>query len=243
VLIAPDVIDPHEWKDGHLWYMDPDHTILRVHQFVTPELAVNTNLVKRGEVTTWKSLLDPKWQGKVVAKDPGTSGAGTSLIALLYILFGADYVRRLYVDQKPVLSRDGRQAAQFLAQGNDAILVGADTNAIDRFKELGYPVDYVFPTDAPNVLSGGWGLISLVNKAPHPNAAKLFINWLAGRSGQEAFAKGATSVSLRTDVPREGVPAWAYPQKGGKYLDTYDYKFVTSQREAAVAKARELLGE
>ena len=243
ILIAPDVVERRKWKDGHLWYEDDGHVILRTLQFVTPEVVINTNLVKPGEVTTWKSLLDPKWLGKIIAKDPGISGAGTSLIALLYILFGPDYVKRLYKDQKPVISRDGRQAGQFLAQGNYAILLGPDTTVVDEFQKLGYPIGYVFPTDAPSVLSGGWGLISLMNKAPHPNAAKLFINWLAGRTAQAAFAKAVVSVSLRTDVKYDGMPAWVFPQKGVKYMDTYDYKFVTEQREAAVAKAHDLLGE
>ena len=155
ILIAPDVVNKRNWKDGHLWFMDDGHYILRTLQFVTPELVVNTKLVNPRDVSTWKSLLDPKWQGKIVAKDPGTSGAGTSLIAMLYMTFGPDFVKKLYKDQKPVISRDGRQAAQFLAQGSYAILLGPDTTAVDQFKRIGYPVDYVFPTDAPSVLSGG----------------------------------------------------------------------------------------
>jgi iron(III) transport system substrate-binding protein len=243
VLIAPDVIDKRKWKDGHLWYEDDGHMILRVLSFVTPELVINTKLVKPEEVTTWKSLIDPKWQGKIVAKDPGTSGAGTSLIALLYILFGADYVKKLYKDQKPVISRDPRQAAQFLAQGSYAILVGPDMASVEQFRGLGYPLMPVFPTDAPSVLSGGFGLVALINKAPHPNAAKLFINWLAGRTAQGPFAEALVSVSLRTDVTYQHLPPWVFPQKGVKYLDTYEYKFVTDTRDAAMAKARDLLGE
>src|SRR5580693_608028 len=50
VLVAPDVVDKRKWKDGHLWYMDDGHYILRTLQFVTPELVVNTKLVKRGEI-------------------------------------------------------------------------------------------------------------------------------------------------------------------------------------------------
>ena len=60
-----------KWKDGHLWYDDPQHMILRVLQYVAPELAVNTKLVKRGEMPTWKSLLDPKWQGKLRRQGSG----------------------------------------------------------------------------------------------------------------------------------------------------------------------------
>jgi iron(III) transport system substrate-binding protein len=243
ILIAPDVIDKRKWKDGHLWFEDDGHYILRVFQYVTPELAVNTKLVRPGEVKTWKALLDPKWQGKLIAKDPGISGAGASLISYFYLNFGPEFVKKLYVDQKPAVSRDARQAAQWLAQGNYAILVGPDPVAVESFARLGYPVAPAYPNDGPSVLSGGWGLISLVNKAPHPNAAKLFINWLAGRAGLQAFANATLSVCLRNDVKYTDVPGYAFPQKGVKYMDTYDYKFVTSERDAAFAKARELLGE
>jgi len=243
VLVAPDVIDKRKWKDGRLWYEDPGNTILRVQQNVVPELAVNTKLVGHGEVTTWKSLLEPKWLGKVIAKDPASSGAGASLISYFYINFGPDFVKKLYVEQKPILSRDARQAVQWLAQGNYPILVGPDTPALDQFRQLGYPIEPVFPTDAPSVLTGSWGLVCLLNKAPHPSAAKLFINWFAGPAAQEAFAKADQSLSLRTDVKYEGIPQFVFPQKGTKYIDTYEYKYVTEQRDPALEKARELLGE
>jgi iron(III) transport system substrate-binding protein len=243
VLVAPDVVDKGKWKDGHLWFEDDGHYILRTQMYVTPQLVINTKLVKPREMSSWRALLDPKWQGKIVAKDPGVSGAGTSLIAMLYMTFGPDFVKRLYQDQKPTISRDGRQSAQFLAQGSFPILVGPEPTYIEQFKEQGYPLEYVFPGDAPTIVSGGYGLLSLVNKAPHPNAAKLYINWLASRDPQQKFAQALRAVSLRTDETYEGLPDWLFMHKGVKYLDTYDWKFVTSQRDAAMAKARELLGE
>ena len=166
ILVAPDVIDKRKWKDGHLWFEDPGNTILRVQQNVVPELAINTKMVKRGEVTTWKSLLEPKWQGKYIAKDPASSGAGASLISYFYINFGPDFVKKFYIEQKPVLSRDARQAVQWLAQGNYPILVGPDTPALVQFQQLGYPIEPVFPTDAPSVLTGSWGLVCLDEQSP-----------------------------------------------------------------------------
>lgn len=242
-LVDPDVLDKRKWKDGHIWYVDPNNTILRCQQFVAPELAINTKLVPLREVSTWKGLLDPKWRGKITAKDPTVTGAGASLNAFFYIELGPDFVKRLYVDQKPTFTRDQRQAAQWLADGTYPILVGADYSQLAQFQKLGYPVQAVFPTDAPSVLSGGFGNICLMNKAPHPNAAKLFINWLAGPVGQLAYAEAAQAVSLRTDLKYTGIPSFMFPQKGTKYLDTYDWKFVTEQRDAAFAKFRELLNE
>ena len=242
-LIEPDVLDRRKWKDGHLWYEDDAHTILRVQQFIVPELAINTKFVKRSEVSTWKALLNPKWQGKICAKDPTITGAGASLTSLFYIEFGADFVKRLYIDQKPALSRNPRQSAQWLADGTYPILVGADLESLTQFQKLGYPVEPVFPTDAPSVLTGGFGLVCLMNKAQHPNAAKLFVNWLAGPVGQEAYARSTRGVSLRTDVKYVDFPTYVFPQKGVKYMDTYDLKFVTEQRDPALQRVRELLGQ
>ena len=64
--------------------------------------------------------------------------------------------------------------------------------------------------------------------------------WL---NAQVPFAESLMSVSLRTDEKYENLPSWVFPQKGQKYFDSYDYKFVTNDRDAAMAKARELLGE
>jgi iron(III) transport system substrate-binding protein len=244
VLVAPDVIDRRKWKGDHLWYEDDGHVVLRLFQFVNLQITINTKLIARGEATTWRSLLDPKWQGKMIVKDPGTAGAGATLIGLLYTTFGPDYVRKLYIDQKPIISRDPRQAMQWLAQGTYPLLIGSDPQALDEFQRLGYPIEPYFPNDAPTVLTGGYGVVSLVNKAPHPNAAKLFVNWIAGRAGQQAFANAARSVSLRNDITYDSnYPSYVFPRKGVNYVDVYDFTFVTKQRDPAIERARALLGE
>jgi iron(III) transport system substrate-binding protein len=238
-LIEPDVIDKRKWIDGHLWYADDQHTILRVVSMLSPELAINTKLVKPGDVKTWQSLLDPKWQGKIVAKDPSVTGAGVILTSYFYMVYGPDFVRKLYKDQRPTLSRDPRQSVQWLAEGTYPILIGPDFPTLDQFQKLGYPVTAIFP-QGPEMITGGWGLISLMNRAPHPNAAKLFVNWLAGKQGQESFSKSSLEVSLRSDLTYHGIPSYMFPQKNRKYIDLYDIKFI-NQRDAATEKVRALL--
>jgi iron(III) transport system substrate-binding protein len=241
-LIEPDSANPKDWRDGHVWYADPQHTILRLTQHVAVELMINTKLVDPKEITTWKSLLDPKWKGRLLVKDPRQPGAGQSLNSYFYIYFGPDFIHRLYIDQQPVFSGDGRQGAQWLAQGNYPIWVGGEWGQLDAFRKLGYPVAPVTPTDGPGILTGSFGLVSLMNRAPHPNAAKLFVNWMASREGSAEFAKGLLSASLRTDLKQPWMPAFELPQPGRKYVDTYDYKFITVDRDEALAKFKALLG-
>jgi iron(III) transport system substrate-binding protein len=241
-LIEPDVVNPKDWKDGHIWYADPQHTILRVFQYVAVELYVNTKLVQPKEVPTWHSLLDPKWKGKLLIKDPRLPGTGQSLNSYFYIHFGPDFLKKLYIDQQPAFSGDTRQGAQWLAQGSYPIWVGGDWGALDAFRKLGYPVAPVLPTDGPGILTGAFGFVNLMNHAPHPNAAKLYVNWLASRDGQNVFAKAMLAGSLRTDLKQDWMPSFQMPQPGRTYYDAYDYKFITVDRDAALAKFKALLG-
>ena len=241
-IIDPQVVDPQKWQDGHIWYADPDKRIIRLLRYVTPTLAINTKLIPKGELTTWRGVLDAKWRGQLIAKDPGVTGSGASLIAYFYLQFGPDFVKSLYIDQKPVISRDARQAAQALAVGNAPLWVGPDQTEVVRFQKLGYPIEFVQPTDGPGIISGGWGFLGLMNKPPHPNAAKLFINWLMSAEGQTAFGKSVNSLSLRTDVNESWAAPFARPDPQKDYLDTYNYNFILEKRDAAFEKAKALLG-
>ncbi len=79
--------------------------------------------------------------------------------------------------------------------------------------------------DAPGTVSAGFGLIGLVNKAPHPNAAKLFLNWIAMKEGSEVYNKSQVTVSNRTDVNNEWVPDYMLPTPGVDYFDSYDWQW------------------
>jgi iron(III) transport system substrate-binding protein len=243
ILIEPDALNPRDWQDGHIWYADPQHTILRLMRYVAAEVAVNTKLVKPSDIPTWRSLLDPKWKGKLLVKDPRLSGSGQTLNSYFYINFGPDYVKKLYVDQQPVFTGDLRQAAQWLAEGTYGVWVGTEFSQLQPFIKAGYPIAPVQPGDGPGILTGGYSLVSLIDRAPHPNAAKLFINWLAGREGGTVFAKSLLAGSVRTDVKSsDWMQSWSLVKPGVKYFDAYDYAFITHDREAALAKVKDLLG-
>lgn len=241
-LVDPEVTNGANWSDGHLWYMDPDKTILRMLRYVTPQLVVNTKFVKADEIKSWTDLLKPKYKGKITAKDPSISGSGASLTAYFYFNYGEEFVRGLYKKQDPFLSRSGRQIVQSVAQGKYPIAVGPSVTEFQKFKERGFPLAVVSPTDGPGMISGGWGALCLMDKAPNPNAAKLFINWLASKEGQTIYSQAVVSLSLRTDVPRDWAPDYITVEKGRKYMDTYAYEFVTKERAEGFDRVRKLLG-
>jgi len=98
---------------------------------------------------------------------------------------------------------------------------------IEAARTQGLPVDEfdVFRwKETPAISSGSNGSIALMNQAPHPAAAKVFINWLLSREGQLSFQKTMNSdnllvESLRTDISKDAVPAAQRRIAGVKYIN------------------------
>ena len=117
-LQLPEVVDGKKWKKGKLWFADPEEQyILRLANTVTTMFHINTREVKPGEMRSVKDLLNPKWKGKIALQDPTIPGSGSNQAAHLYFQHGEDFVKQLYVDQKPMISRDTRQITDGLARG------------------------------------------------------------------------------------------------------------------------------
>ncbi|HEY7046830.1 MAG TPA: extracellular solute-binding protein [Jatrophihabitantaceae bacterium] len=195
------------------------------------QFMVNTDLVKDGQINGWKDLLDPKWKGKIVAMDPTTgSGLGFNVAVMLQNKFGTDFINQLYKGQKVVLQSDDRQAADAVAKGQYAVAIGVSeaNGQLDQLIADGLPIRVVSrPDDAPQMVSAGYGEIGLMNKAPHPAAAKLFANWVLCPDGNKAWNEANRYQSTRADVSVD-VPDFIKADLNSTFWDTYDWKLLTS---------------
>lgn len=226
VLVLPEVTDPSKWKRGKLWFMDPEEKyVLRLYSYVSAGgIAINTQHVKPGEIKSIKDLIDPKWKGKISAFDPRGSGPGSTEIIMFRKKFGEDFVRRLWIDQEIVLSRDGRQLADWLARGTYPVSF-ARLSDVKYLKEQGFPVDVLALPDAPAALGAGNGIVGLVHNAPHPNAARVFLNWIAAREGLEILGRARGRPTTRNDIDESYAPPWEIPRPHVDYFDTVDWDF------------------
>jgi ABC-type Fe3+ transport system substrate-binding protein len=241
VLVLPEVVDPSKWKKGKLWFMDPEERyILRVLNYVGQDLYVNSRFVKLEEFGSIKDLLDPRWKGKISSDDPTVAGSGFMSAVQLYLRFGEEFVKKLYVDQKPVFSRNKRQLTDWLARGTYPITFGASNDQVRRLQEEGFPVQPVYLPDMPGSVSAGNGLVALMSKAPHPNAAKLFVNWIASREGHEAHTRAEITAAMRNDVDESFAEPGRIPRPGVNYFDSYDWEF-TMTRESWKLRIRKIL--
>lgn len=244
VLIDPEVVDGSKWKKGKLWFIDPEGKyILRLFSTISAMLYVNTSLVKPEEIRSAKNLLDPKWKGKIVTHDPTVPGTGSNDAARFYVQFGEDYVQKLFIEQQPGIFRDRRQITDGLSRGTYAIALGAEDDDMEKLIQDGLPLRAIYALDdLTGALSAGVGQIALMSHAPHPNAARLFINWMASKEGQEVFSRTRGGAPTRNDVNELSfLPAESVPKPNVEYFDTYDWEFSTTTKEKIRLRMGELL--
>jgi ABC-type Fe3+ transport system substrate-binding protein len=119
-------------------------------------------------------------------------------------------MKQLLVDQEPILSRDRNQLTEFMVRGRFPIGVGLNALGLQDFQAhgVGRNVKTVRLAELDYQSSGG--AVWLLNRAPHPSAARVFINWLLTRPAQAAWAAELQTNSRFLGVepgdPRSVVP-------------------------------------
>jgi ABC-type Fe3+ transport system substrate-binding protein len=205
-----DQIDP-AYKDE-----DGAFTAVSVNTVV---YAYNSQLVPLADVP--KSALDflkPLFQGKLITTDPSEDDAGLSAFNLIVEKYGWDYMDK-YMAQKPAFVTSGHQAVSNAIASGEKLASFDSTSTTPRLKAEGKPIEPVFSQDdaTPVFLVGA----AIFKDAPHPNAAKLYLNWVMAKEQQ-----GRTGTfSPRADVPP---PAGLQPLSAYR-IDSGYRKLVTDE--------------
>jgi iron(III) transport system substrate-binding protein len=214
-LILPEATDASKWYGGKHWYADPEnqHIFMFEGTINTTGISYNTKLAQAAEIGSYWDLLKPKWKGKLLSMDPRGAALPTQVLSAYYKTgLGPDFVRKFYTETEITLFRDRRQGTNWLATGKFPVCWLC--RDIDRAKEQGLPVDEIAPDRLKEGMSIGGGASSvlvLINRAPHPNAAKVFINWYLSRQGQMVWQRVMNkrelepSDSMRIDIPKDDV--------------------------------------
>jgi iron(III) transport system substrate-binding protein len=135
-------------------------------------ILVNTSLVKDGEIKSWKDVEDPKWDGKVLSDDPRALGGGQVWFEVTWRAYGRDYHEKVAA-HKPVISRIFAESNRRIARGEFAVYLPFNVSEFQSLK--GLPIKVVIPEEGvPFAVLGP----TLLKGAPHPNAGRLFMNFL-----------------------------------------------------------------
>ncbi len=227
-LMLPEVLDESKWWSGKHHYMDPDRQYIFVFLGTVdmPNLYYNKNLVDPKEFRSYWDLVNAKWRGKILALDPRQPGRQRVGARFLYHIpeLGPGFLTRLFAETDITLSRDDRQAMDWLAVGKFPLCLFCGDIETARAQRL--PVEE-FNTykwkESPAIYSGSNGTLTLMNQAPHPNAARLFINWLLSREGQTSFqniinAPDLVMESMRVDISKDPIPQEQRRVAGMNYI-------------------------
>ena len=212
-LMLPDVKDESKWWQGKQHYQDPEGKYLFIYIGSPSGTRVFYNRAQAnpGEFKSYWDMLTPKWKSKIIAIDPNESSGGWRQL-YYHPDLGVKYVCKLLTEMDLAGSRDERQTTDWLVQGKYAMALFS--RGVPEAKAQGLPVDEVKESqfkEAPSISSGANGTIALMSNAPHPNAAKVFVNWFLSREGQMAVQEFMNSPldqnqSMRNDLPLDSVP-------------------------------------
>jgi iron(III) transport system substrate-binding protein len=227
-MILPEVLDQSKWFEGRHYFADKEgKRLLKYASNPGVDVSYNTKLLNPDEIKSYWDFLDAKWKGKIVIYDP--RARGSRLFSYFYYNpeLGPRYLRRLFGEMDLMASRDRRQMTDWLAAGKFAIALrtAPDAARLDEAKAQGLPVDWFNPGHFKEAvgISGGPAHVAVVTKAPHPNAAKVFINWFLSREGQvmaqNIAAKQEGIDSLRIDIPKDMIPATYRRREKTKFFD------------------------
>lgn len=240
VLFLPEVLDGSNWYSGKLAFTDKNGSILAFAAAPSPSLVVNSSLARPGEITSYMDLLQPKWKGRMIMNDPTRAGIGLKWFGVVsQNIMNVNFMRGL-AKQEPMIITDQRLQIDWLSRGKYAILIAPKSNTFAEFYEAGAPVSIVIPAEG-TYLAAASGNAGFINKAPHPNAARLFINWLLSREGQTLWTKAELTQSARLDAPVGHLPAEKRRDPGIKYFWSETEDFLSQQPEQAKL-AREIFG-
>jgi len=235
-LILPEVKDGSKWWQGKHHYADPEgsYIFVPIGSASINIVSYNPQLVSPADFRSYWDLLEPEWKGRIVAMDPRAGGYGRSGARFIYYnqQLGPEYLVRLFSAMEVRLSRDYRQAIDWLAQKQFSILLFGNGGDVLEAKAKGLPVDIMDTADWKEgaALEPAAFTFVLMDKPAHPSAAKVFLNWLFSREGQIAIQREAESNdSLRVDIPKGELSPAVMRRDGAKYVVTWTPEWMDMQ--------------
>ena len=237
-MILPEVKDPKNWWGGHIWE-DNLSTKKYAYAFLcyTSETWwYNSSQAEPSETRSFDDLLNPKWKGRIGLLDPRNPGSGQNTWSFIWKTKGEEYLTKL-AQQDLLVNQNLRQLADGLAKGKLAFTLGLSHYTYEPFIKAGLPVKPVSRVREGAHANNGSGVVTVVKNPPHRNAAKIFVNWLLSKEGQELYGKAMTQGTRRLDVST----AWLkeYGSEGCKDVMTVeDYLRLETHLESSVKKIR-----
>ncbi|MBI2934869.1 MAG: extracellular solute-binding protein [Chloroflexi bacterium] len=200
LLLLPEILDSGAYFDSELPFVDKEGTYVFSYGLnVANTIAVNSDLVRAGDIKGYAALLEPKWKDKIIIFDPTMAGTGVTWFYVVSdVIMNADFHRQL-ARQNPFITRDKRLQIDWVVRAKYSVALAPSKDTVSQFQQVGAPIKWVIPAEGRYV--SGTDAIAYFDKAPHPNAARVFLNWLLSKEGLTAYSQNTLMQTARKDVP------------------------------------------
>ncbi|MCH8917090.1 MAG: extracellular solute-binding protein [Proteobacteria bacterium] len=213
LLIHPDVTDTSKWYLNRHWYVDGKGTktifVYSARANNSWRFWYNTDKLSKQDVASLKTpwaFLEPQWKGKMADQswsDPGRLGG---MLEMYFALdAGPQWIKKYFTEMDVIFTGDTRLEESWLIRGRRPLKwdEGDIGNVLRKFMDK-FPIAVVeFPRQRGKLEArGSECCINILKKAPHPNAAKLFVNWFLTKEIQTMTHMSKPPrryTSLRTD--------------------------------------------
>jgi len=224
-LLAPyrpswaDAVPPRARGPGDLYFAT----------YETPAvIAYNPKAVSADEAPKdWDDVLAPKWKGKILIRDPIASGTMRAIWGMVILrgiaatgdtAAGFDWLRRLDAQTREYTINPALLHQKLVRQEGVLSLWDLPDVLVEASK--GSPFAFTLPTSGTPVIEDA---IALVRGAPHPEAAKRYIDWVGSMEAQIMAAREAFRLPVRTDLPEDSLPQWAREVRAGLVVEPMDW--------------------
>ncbi|MDO8636924.1 MAG: ABC transporter substrate-binding protein [Dehalococcoidia bacterium] len=197
-------------KEKDVWVLLPDaHSADRKFLYLgfqTQPSAINTKLLTPATAPhSYKDLISPAWKGKMLLTSPDTYVGMYSMFVPLINqgVVSMDFIKALG-DQDTALKVSADDAFQALARGEKAFFINATSSVMAQYVAQGAPIKAVAMDEGTTAQLNP--AMAAIAGGPDPNAAKVFVNWLLTKEGQDVLGQAQSINSIRKDV-RDYTPA------------------------------------
>jgi iron(III) transport system substrate-binding protein len=229
-FLREDILDGKNWVGGAPVWVDKEKQFVMIADLPAGVPAIVNESVDVNSIKTWEDLLDPKWNGKIISLDPRQSGQTYAFSLFLNANkdLGPDYVRKFFKGGRVVFTNDQRQIGEWVDSGRmligfalrepeirSLLSVGSKIKTLPALMAGGVPQTITVGSDS--ALS-----VANINPLPHPNAIRVYANWMYSKSGQQAMVDATGLFSTRVDVDTSKLPDRIRQQPGVKYTNAND---------------------
>ncbi len=211
LLFHPEILDESAWFLGTLPWMDKEKrwSLGFIGAPGGGDVGYNTDLVKPDELNSFRDFLDPKFKTTLIPRSQS--------VLFMWELMGTDYMRALA--KKSFIPPNLRQAIDLVATGEMHLCPWCSASEIRAARKQGLPIRNLRKgmKEGEQISVGGHTVMAM-NRAPHPNAQKLFVNWLLSKDGMSVVQEITKWDTFRIDIPKDNVLPGSLRKEGRKYI-------------------------